>query len=342
MVDANRSAPEGTPAYMSPSVAAGHAEDTRCDIYAFGAVMYEMLAGRPPYEGASASAVMQAVLAGPPEPIAALNPKAPKDLAAIAKWCMARELRDRYASMEDVLTDLRRSQSGKHPRGPHGAKLTGTYPRRFLLAAAAILLLLGAGYTAWHLANNTKTSVPSMCREAEQELAAGHLAKAEGLYQEVLAKDPNTREAIFGLGKLEEARVHHAQAIRHYQRARSMDLTNTDALEALISLQIRLSHFGPARAELNRWLFTAPDNETAKQLLAELDEKGGQLGETPPTQQEGAQPPTRPFGRPPQDEAQPRPNLDGRPPREGAPPGRAFGGRPRPPRRMPDSEGGEQ
>ena len=42
---------EGTAPYMSPGVAAGNAEDTRCDIYAFGALLYEMLTGEPPYAG---------------------------------------------------------------------------------------------------------------------------------------------------------------------------------------------------------------------------------------------------------------------------------------------------
>ena len=341
MVDANRSAPEGTPAYMSPSVAAGHAEDTRCDIYAFGAVMYEMLAGRPPYEGASASAVMQAVLAGPPEPIAALNPKAPKDLAAIAKWCMARELRDRYASM-DVLTDLQRVQVGKSPRGPHGSAITATPPRRLLLGAAMLALLLAGAYGVVRLAGCAGGSTEARCAKAAKDLATGNGALAERAYISILKEQPDHTQALLGLAEVVKDREGFRRAIAIYRQIMTTSPNSDEAREGIVRVQLHLGHFGPARIELNRWLHIDTENETAKQLLAELDEKEGKHGEAPPAQQEGAQPPTRPFGRPPQDEAQPRPNLDGRPPREGAPPGRAFGGRPRPPRRMPDSEGSEQ
>ena len=67
---------EGTAPYMSPAVAAGIAEDTRCDIYAFGALLYEMLTGEPPYKGQNTKEIQKQILAGPPKPITDLNPKA--------------------------------------------------------------------------------------------------------------------------------------------------------------------------------------------------------------------------------------------------------------------------
>ncbi len=342
MVNADRSAPEGTPAYMSPSVAAGQAEDTRCDIYAFGAMLYEMLAGHAPYLGRDAASVMQAVLNGPPEPIAAVNPKAPKSLVAITGWCMARELRDRYASMEDVLTDLQRVQVGKSPRGPHGSAITATPPRRLLLGAAMLALLLAGAYGVVRLAGCAGGSTEARCAKAAKDLATGNGALAERAYISILKEQPDHTQALLGLAEVVKDREGFRRAIAIYRQIMTTSPNSDEAREGIVRVQLHLGHFGPARIELTRWLHIDTENETAKQLLAELDEKEGKHGEAPPAQQEGAQPPTRPFGRPPQDEAQPRPNLDGRPPREGAPPGRAFGGRPRPPRRMPDSEGSEQ
>ena len=111
---------EGTAPYMSPAVAAGIAEDTRCDIYAFGALLYEMLTGEPPYKGQNAKEIQKQILAGPPKSITNLNPKADRALVAVAEGAMARELRDRYTEMGDVVADLQRIKEGKSPAGPHG------------------------------------------------------------------------------------------------------------------------------------------------------------------------------------------------------------------------------
>ncbi len=111
---------EGTAPYMSPGVAAGNAEDTRCDIYAFGAVLYEMLTGDPPYVGRNTQDVRKQILAGPPKPIRQRNPEADACLAAVAEGAMGRELRNRYADMTDVLSDLERVKQGRKPTGPHG------------------------------------------------------------------------------------------------------------------------------------------------------------------------------------------------------------------------------
>jgi sugar lactone lactonase YvrE len=118
IVDVENQQCEGTAPYMSPAVAAGNAEDTRCDIYAFGALLYEMLTGDPPYKGQTTKEIQNQILAGSPPPIAGRNSQADRRLIAVADGAMARELRDRYADMGDVLADLERIKDGKEPLGP--------------------------------------------------------------------------------------------------------------------------------------------------------------------------------------------------------------------------------
>ena len=137
---------------MSPGVAAGDAEDTRCDIYAFGALLYEMLTGEPPYAGRSLQEIRRQILAGPPRPIQERNPAADAGLRAVAEGAMARELRDRYADMSDVLADLRRIKEGKAPVGPRGLAGGGLIRRIptwtgfgiILTAAVAALVVVNA------------------------------------------------------------------------------------------------------------------------------------------------------------------------------------------------------
>ncbi len=370
MMDATRTAPEGTPAYMSPSVAAGQAEDTRCDIYAFGAVMYEMIAGRPPYEGGNASAVMQAVLTGPPESLTALSPRAPKGLSAIAEWCMARELRDRYASMDDVLADLQRVQLGKRPRGPHGSAITATRPRRLLLGVAVVALLLAAAYGVARLAGCTADSAEAKCAKAAKYLVAGYGDRAEEVYISILKEDRNHTQALLGLAEVVKDRGDFRRAVAIYHQIIPTAPNSDEAREGLVRAQMHLGHFSPARAEIDRWLHMNPESETARQLLVDLDEKEGESGKAPPSQpkedqpqpQEGQPPqeedqrrqgeppqspeetefPARPSGPMHEDELRHRPPHHGLPQREGRPPGRAFGGGPHPRWLTPDAEGQEK
>jgi len=117
IVDVENRNLEGTTPYMSPAIASGDAEDTRCDIYSFGALLYEMLTGHPPYKGRGTKEILDQIIAGPPKPVTSLNPHADRGLVAVAEGCMARELRDRYADMRDVLKDLQRIKENKQPKG---------------------------------------------------------------------------------------------------------------------------------------------------------------------------------------------------------------------------------
>ena len=136
---------EGTAPYMSPGVAAGDAEDTRCDIYAFGALLYEMLTGDPPYAGRALQDIRRQILAGPPKPIQERNPEADAGLRAVAEGAMARELRDRYADMGDVLADLQRIKQGKAPVGPRGLVRGGL---RRVRRGSLVFLVFGLGVAA--------------------------------------------------------------------------------------------------------------------------------------------------------------------------------------------------
>jgi serine/threonine protein kinase/streptogramin lyase len=138
IVDVESRQLEGTAPYMSPGVAAGDAEDTRCDTYSFGALLYEMLAGHPPYTGRSTREILNQILAGPPKPILSLNPAADRALVKVAEKAMARELRDRYADMRDIIRDLQSIKDGK----PAGAQPGSPIVLRLLLAVGVLIVLL--------------------------------------------------------------------------------------------------------------------------------------------------------------------------------------------------------
>lgn len=151
IIDVERDQLEGTAPYMSPGVAAGNAEDTRCDIYAFGALLYEMLTGEPPYAGRTTNEIRKQILEGPPVPIRQRNPGADASLTAVAEGAMARELRDRYADMADVLADLDRIKAGKPVAGARSPSVkknpTFWVPVGILLIGAGLFLMWPASQT---------------------------------------------------------------------------------------------------------------------------------------------------------------------------------------------------
>ncbi|MEQ8763103.1 MAG: WD40 repeat domain-containing serine/threonine protein kinase [Planctomycetota bacterium] len=103
----------GTPAYMAPEQARGEHDqvDARTDVYALGAILYELLAGAPPYirkgEEADASKILRRVISGSLEPLGRVAPEAPAELIAICERAMKREPAERYADVRELEADLR-------------------------------------------------------------------------------------------------------------------------------------------------------------------------------------------------------------------------------------------
>ncbi len=97
----------GTPLYMSPEQVEGHVVDPRSDLYSFGVTSYEMLAGRPPFEGDSALSVAVQHLRAEPSRLEAIRPDLPEGLCRIVHQLLAKAPADRYATASETMRALR-------------------------------------------------------------------------------------------------------------------------------------------------------------------------------------------------------------------------------------------
>lgn len=103
----------GTATYFSPEQAQGHAVDPRSDLYSLGCVLYEMLTARPPFAGDSPVAVAYKHVQEQPVPPSRINPNVPSALEAIDLKLLEKNPAQRYASAEDLRSDLRRFLEGQ-------------------------------------------------------------------------------------------------------------------------------------------------------------------------------------------------------------------------------------
>jgi serine/threonine-protein kinase len=149
----------GTPSYMAPEQAEGKTRDIGppADIYALGAVLYDLITGRPPFRGESVLDTLEQVRTVEPIPPSRHQAQLPLDLDIICLTCLQKEPRKRYATAGALAEDLRRFLEGEPilarptPAWERGYKWTKRHPATAALVAVSALALIGfgTGGVAW-------------------------------------------------------------------------------------------------------------------------------------------------------------------------------------------------
>lgn len=158
----------GTPEYMSPEQASGDGTiDIRSDVYALGTVLYEMLAGEPPFTGASATAVIAKRAAMAPPSVRILRPAIPASIDAVVRRGIAREAADRYATAGEFAVSLTQAlEASTHDAEGLGPRVSGeararAMSRWALATFAGLALLLFAAARTWWRANSSAALDPN-------------------------------------------------------------------------------------------------------------------------------------------------------------------------------------
>jgi len=151
----------GTFQYMAPEVLEGGEADARCDIFAFGAVLYEMATGMRAFEGKSQASLIAAIIEREPPPISSVQPLVSPALDRLVQTCMAKDPENRRQTMHDVLLELKWVSEGGSQAGipaPLAARRRAN--ARLAWAVAAVMGLAAVGFGIGYFARAPQPSEP--------------------------------------------------------------------------------------------------------------------------------------------------------------------------------------
>src|ERR1700674_5288994 len=144
----------GTAGYMSPEQVRGQPADARSDLFAFGAILYEMLSGQRAFPGATAADVMTAVLTREPPELLTVQPQLSPALERLVRHCLEKQPEERARSAHDLAFDLESLVAASIPGGTVAARPGTRRLARWLWAAPGLAAGLVLGWALWHRAGS--------------------------------------------------------------------------------------------------------------------------------------------------------------------------------------------
>lgn len=222
----------GTPLYMSPEhIRTPHAVDARSDVYGLGAVLYEALTGRPPFESTDQAAIYNLILRERPVKPSSVVPGVPADLERVALKALEKDPAHRYATAAEMAADLERFAVGQRTLGRPRSLLSrglSTARRQALPIAAGLLLAFGGAWLWTH--RDATLEVEGSAEEALEVLVDGEIrgrvplsmavAPGRRLIEVRRSKDPERWEPIRKERDFEPGETYALDGTRVYPKER--------------------------------------------------------------------------------------------------------------------------
>lgn len=272
----------GTPSYMAPEQAHGRAGDLgpSVDIYSLGAMLYELLTGRPPFQGVSPMETILLLTTCEPASPSVFQPRLPPDLVTICLKCLQKEPARRYASAADLADDLRRFLSHQpiQARPISGLEKTIRWSRRNPALAASLAMLalvvlagMAAITSLWLYAERERGDAEASARKTEAALRLAQQREEEAQ----AANDAAERNLRRALNTIDQTLLKLAEMQQSQQP--EFEPERTALLEGALAILTETLKENPSStaarrqamevsrrvAEINRQLGRLPETEAA-------------------------------------------------------------------------------
>jgi TolB-like protein/Flp pilus assembly protein TadD/predicted Ser/Thr protein kinase len=219
----------GTPSYMAPEQAVGNnaVVSSATDVYGLGAVLYQLLAGQPPFAGGATYETIKLLLDTEPRPPRLLNPKIDRDLGTICLKCLEKDPKRRYSSAIALAEDLERWLKHEPIQARHtgvfsrGKKWVRRNPTSALLAASLIALAATAGWIIWKselIHRSVATGIAVLPFENLSEQGEDAAAFVDGVQDDILTK----------LARIADLKVISRSSVMEYREKRNVRQIGND------------------------------------------------------------------------------------------------------------------
>jgi len=269
-----------TPSYTSPERLNGQEPDIRSDIFALGAVLYEIVSGQKAFQGDTVSTIMKSILYDAPTKAKTISSDIPKEIHYIINRALAKEPEDRYQTYDEFSNDLKNYKDLKPDESfdvdYNPDDMTVLLPRKKkfnVIKSIAIFLLAAivfAGLYLFYMSKEPLKESGGYATTGKKYIEDKNYTKAIDNLKKVLGSDPNDFNAYYLLGLAYQKKENFDESIFHYKKAIDINKSFAPSYKGLAEVYEEKGELEQAVSYNEKYIQLFPNEENAEQIRQKL------------------------------------------------------------------------